>query len=75
MERLAVPITFIHGAENATFLPESTEITYQLLCEKNGSEFYQRYVIPKYGHIDCIFGKNAVRDVYPHILVHLENNL
>lgn len=72
LERLALPITFIHGQENRCFLPESTAITYQLLIEKNGASFYERYVIPNYGHIDCIFGRNAVNDVYMHILNHLE---
>lgn len=72
LDRLAIPITFIHGAENSCFLPESTEITVNLLSEKNGRDLYNRIVIPDYGHIDCIFGKNAVRDVYPHILAGLE---
>lgn len=72
LDRLAIPITFIHGAENACFLPESTEITYNLLREKNGKHLYSRHVISNYGHIDCIFGKNAVKDVYPLILNHLE---
>lgn len=71
-DRLALPITFIHGAENHCFLPESTELTYQFLQEKNGPSLYERYIIPGYGHIDCIFGKNAVNDVYPYILNHLE---
>ena len=31
-----------------------------------------RYVVPGYGHIDCIFGRNAVNDVYPKIVEHLE---
>jgi cholesterol oxidase len=75
LERLAVPITFIHGAENSCFLPESTETTFRLLQERNGRKLYQRYVIPNYGHIDCIFGKNAVRDVYPLMLKHLEATL
>ena len=72
LERLAIPITFIHGAENECFLPESTEITYNLLREKNGKGLYSRHVVPNYGHIDCIFGKNAARDVYPLMLQHLE---
>lgn len=72
LDRLALPITFIHGTENQCFLPESTAITYQLLQEKNGTAFYTRHLIPHYGHIDCIFGKNAVKDVYPYILNHLE---
>ncbi len=69
---MAIPITFISGGENECFLPESTEITYNLLRQKNGKELYKRFVVPNYGHIDCIYGKNAARDVYPFILNHLE---
>lgn len=72
LDRLALPITFIHGELNQCFLPISTSTAFQLLQEKNGVSLYQRYVIPNYGHIDCIFGKNAVKDVYPYILNHLE---
>ena len=74
LDRLAIPISFIHGAENAAFIPESTKLTYDALTAKNG-ELYTRHVIPKYGHIDCIFGKNAATDVYPYILQHLEKTL
>ncbi|MGH4008971.1 MAG: alpha/beta fold hydrolase [Pseudonocardiaceae bacterium] len=70
--RLAIPITFIHGAENACFLPESTEKTRTLLAQRNGAHLYRRHVIPGYGHIDCMFGKRAALDVYPLILEHLE---
>jgi cholesterol oxidase len=72
LDRLAIPITFIHGAENACFLPESTRKTFELLRKTNGAHLYSRSVIPGYGHIDCIFGKNAAADVYPFMLHHLE---
>jgi cholesterol oxidase len=72
LERMAIPITFIHGAENACFLPKSTELTFEALRERNPGVPYQRHVIPNYGHIDCIFGKSASRDVYPLILRQLE---
>ena len=72
LERLAIPISFIHGGSNQCFLPESTEITYNLLRDKNGDDLYTRHVIPGYGHIDCIYGKNASLDIYPLILDHLE---
>ncbi|MDE2089462.1 MAG: GMC family oxidoreductase N-terminal domain-containing protein, partial [Gammaproteobacteria bacterium] len=72
LQRLAIPITFIHGAENACFLPRSTELTYEALRDKNAKISYRRHVIPGYGHIDCIFGKDAARDVYPLILEHLQ---
>jgi cholesterol oxidase len=72
LDRLAVPITFIHGAENACYKPESTELTHKLLAKRNGRHLYERYVVQNYGHIDCIFGKNAARDVFPLMLKHLE---
>jgi cholesterol oxidase len=72
LERLAIPIAFIHGAENKCFMPKATELAYNMLIERNGAALYSRHVIPNYGHIDCIFGKNAVNDVYPFILSHLE---
>jgi cholesterol oxidase len=75
LDRLKVPICFIHGEENQCFLPISTELTYNALREANGKDLYTRHVIPGYGHIDCIYGKNAVHDVYPYMLQHLEATL
>lgn len=72
LDRMAIPITFISGEENACFLPVSTERTYKALSEANGEHLYKRHVIPRYGHIDCIYGKNAAKDVYPFILQQLE---
>ncbi len=71
---LAIPMTFIHGAENACYLPESTKRTVSRLSEANGADLYERHVIPDHGHIDCIFGKNAAKIVYPLILEHLEKH-
>ena len=70
--RLAIPIAFIHGAENRQFLPETTRQTFQMLSEKNGKHLYSRYVIPRYGHLDCLIGKSAESDVFPLILDELE---
>lgn len=72
LDRLAIPIRFIHGAENACFEPVSTEKTVAALKSVNDPALYDRFVIPGYGHIDCIYGKNAADDVYPLILEHLE---
>jgi cholesterol oxidase len=72
LERLAIPLAFVHGAENACYLPRSTELSYQLLCERNDPALYRRHVVPGYGHIDCIFGSNAWKDVYPLVSAHLE---
>jgi cholesterol oxidase len=69
---MKLPIAFIHGGDNRCFLPDSTKITYDLLCATNGAGLYTRQVVDGYGHIDCIFGQNAAADVYPHFLAHLE---
>lgn len=71
-ERLRIPIRFIHGAENACYLPRGTELSLAYLADRNGPELYSRRVVPGYGHIDCIFGEHAARDVYPYVLEHLE---
>jgi cholesterol oxidase len=72
LQRMAIPICFIHGAENACFHPDGTELTRKRLAERNGSHLYTRHVVPEYGHIDCIFGKNAAVDVFPLVLRHIE---
>jgi cholesterol oxidase len=72
VDRMAIPIAFVHGAENACFLSESIERTVDRLSTANGAELYTRHEIPAYGHIDCIFGRDAARDVYPHIVRHLD---
>jgi cholesterol oxidase len=71
---MAIPIRFIHGEKNCTFLPESTAKTVDFLSAANGAHLYDRIVIPDYGHIDCIFGKNAANDVFPFIVEHLEKS-
>ncbi|WP_139488078.1 GMC family oxidoreductase N-terminal domain-containing protein [Brevibacillus dissolubilis] len=74
LDRLAIPISYIHGGENKVFLPKGTEITYDLLCETNGAGLYNRYEIPNYGHLDCEIGKHADRDVFPYILKDLDQH-
>jgi cholesterol oxidase len=70
--RLAIPMLFVHGAENKCWDPVSTQITVDLLGERNGTALYDRQLVPGYGHIDCIFGKDAHRDVYPRFVEHFD---
>lgn len=72
VERIKPPIAFLHGAENRLFLPKGSELTYQLLCEKNGPDRYVRHVIPNYAHMDCFIGRDAARDVYPIVTAELD---
>lgn len=75
LNRMNLPIAFVHGGENESVLPRSTEVTFELLAKNNGKGLYSRHVIPQYGHVDCIIGEKAVQDVYPAIVSHLEATL
>jgi cholesterol oxidase len=72
LQLLSLPLCFIAGERDECLLAESTQRTYESLCKSNGKDWYTLHVIPGYGHSDCIFGKDAVRDVYPRIVAHLE---
>ena len=72
LDRLALPISFIHGRANREFLPKATRKTFELLCEKNGKAWYSWRPIESYGHMDCFIGKRAAVDVFPLILEELE---
>jgi len=72
LEGMNLPICFIHGTENRCYLPVSTAKTYDLLVSRFGAQQYERHLIPGYGHLDCIFGKNAAVDVFPLIVRYLD---
>jgi cholesterol oxidase len=72
LDRLNIPITFIHGEKNKLFKPKSLATTYNKLKQANGDKNYKFFSIKDYGHNDCMYGKNAVVDVYPHVLDQFE---
>ena len=74
VERLRFPILFLAGDQNRIFLPETSARTLAWLRAANPSELYQRVVIAGYAHLDGFIGRDAVRDVYPTMLAHLEAN-
>jgi cholesterol oxidase len=73
IKNLSIPITFIHGEKNGLFDVESTKETYESLCKANGENLYKHHVIKGYGHNDCMYGKNADKDVFPLILEHFQS--
>lgn len=72
INRLNMPISFIVGEKNSCYLPNSTYTTYNLVKEAHPSQQYSWIQIPNYGHLDCMYGRDAVHDVYPHILKALD---
>jgi Choline dehydrogenase and related flavoproteins len=74
-DRLSMPITLIQGEDNQVWRLTATETTYEKLVDQFGPENYRRHVVPNYGHLDTVFGKNAVHDTYPLMLDHLNRAL
>ncbi len=70
--RLALPITFLSGATNQIFYPESGQRTRVWLSDHNGIDLYRQRIIPGYGHMDLFIGRNAHREVTPLLLEELE---
>ena len=72
LDRLAIPITFVHGEHNRMFIPRSTELTYDALRAANGDALYRRVVVKDYAHMDCWIGEHAAHDVFPLALAELD---
>ncbi|KAK7613132.1 hypothetical protein JOL62DRAFT_498300 [Phyllosticta paracitricarpa] len=66
-----LPIHLISGGENVVYTPEATNLAYDMLRNRFGTELYRRTVVPKYGHLDCWIGRKAHEDVYPHVAEHV----
>ncbi|PSL18472.1 alpha/beta fold hydrolase [Shimia abyssi] len=74
-QNLDMPITFIAGALNEEFLPDTSLRTLEWLREANPDKahLYHRHVFTEYGHMDCFIGRNANRDIFPMIIERLKN--
>jgi pimeloyl-ACP methyl ester carboxylesterase len=71
LSRLQLPIQLISGGENRMFVPKSTELTYEMLCEANGPANYKRTVYDGFGHLDCFVGDDACEAIWPDIAAAL----
>jgi cholesterol oxidase len=68
-----MPTVFFHGEESrvfsATSATRSAENFHQIVNVQGGNGIpVTAYLIPGYGHMDVIFGKNADRDVFRHLI-------
>jgi hypothetical protein len=59
--------TFIAGKENGFFLPGGQRATYDHFASMQPGT-HDWVPVPGYGHFDLFVGRNAQRDVFPHIL-------
>jgi hypothetical protein len=62
---------FFAGKLNRCFLPESQIKTYDYFSGIRKS-YHSLYVLPDYGHLDVLMGKNAAQDIFPLMLAELD---
>ena len=72
LARLALPLAILHGAESEAFRPDGSEATVAALRAAVPAGLVSLELVPDYGHLDLVIGKNADRDVYPLLLAHLD---
>lgn len=70
--RLALPISFVAGAGNQLFFPETSMRTQAWLSRHNDPALYTRHVFEGYAHMDLFVGRNAARDIFPTLIAQLE---
>ena len=77
-ENLRMPITFLAGALNQEFMPDTSLRTLNWLKSVNEkwaeADYYDRLVWQDYAHMDFFLGKNASRDIYPKIIKALKRH-
>ncbi|GAB1822632.1 alpha/beta hydrolase [Herbidospora sp. RD11066] len=61
-----VPVLFLTGDRNHVFT-DSNIVCHDAMSKQNPG-LHELRILPGYGHVDPIIGKNAHRDVFPHIL-------
>lgn len=72
--RMVLPITFLSGANNQIFYPESGQRTRAWLQLQNPdhADLYRQILLPGYAHMDLFIGRTASRDVSPTIVAELD---
>ncbi len=62
---------FFAGEDNRCFLPKSQIKSFEYF-DKLRKDYHSLHVIPRYGHLDPFFGKNAAQDVFPLMIQELD---
>ena len=69
---LALPISFISGAANQLFYPETAQRTRDWLTHSNDPALYTLRQFEGYAHMDTFIGRNAAKDVFPYLVSELD---
>ena len=71
VERAKLPMTFVSGAHNLVWVPESTRRDYEWLVSELGPDGFTRVVLKQHGHQDTFMGAEAYEQAFPAVLDHL----
>ncbi|KAF0475607.1 FAD/NADP-binding domain-containing protein [Gigaspora margarita] len=74
-KRLDFPMFLVHGDKNVVFDIVATRMSYDTLIKTNAHHMdqYRIFEAPGYGHVDCLWGNKAYKEIFPEMLKHLED--
>lgn len=72
LDKITTPILFLAGDHNRVFT-DSNVFCHELLS-KAVPDLHELAILPGYGHLDPIVGKNAHKDVFPKIVAFLKKH-
>ncbi len=67
-----IPTLFIQGAESDVFDTRTTAAACERLQALTGTDRHRCLHYPGYGHLECVFGKDAARVVYPDVVAFFD---
>lgn len=67
----ALPVLFIQGAESDVFDTRTTRLAHRKLRAVTGLD-HRIHLYPGYGHLECVFGRDARTVVYPDVVRFLD---
>jgi cholesterol oxidase len=72
LHRVSFPTMFLSGERGRMFLPRGAADTVAALRRANPDGDYSCVTVPGYAHLDIVVGRDAARDVYPHVVSFLD---
>jgi pimeloyl-ACP methyl ester carboxylesterase len=66
------PSLFLTGSDNRVFT-DSNIVCHRILS-RHAPDKHTLKILDRYSHVDPIVGKNAARDVFPHMLAHINQH-
>lgn len=67
LREVTVPTLLVSGTKDALISDESIRELVKVIKNNNSDQILERIVLDDYAHLDFLWGRNAIKDLYPSI--------